>query len=73
MLKSFHLRDDFSILLYKAPKRLSRIKKYHKFSKLVFIAQLDAKCTNVKNHFHISDLYTYTVYVLTEVCHQGSK
>ena len=58
MLKIFHLRDDFYILLYKATKQLSQIKKNHKFSSLVFIAQPNAKYTNVKNHFHISDLDT---------------
>ena len=35
MLKIFHLRDDFYILLYKATKRLSQIKK-NKFSSLIF-------------------------------------
>ena len=44
MSKIFHLRDDFFILLYGAPKPLSRIKKIHKFSSLVFIARPDAKC-----------------------------
>ena len=51
MLKIFHLRDDFFILLYKATKRLSQIKINQKFSSLVFIVRPETKCTNVKKPF----------------------
>ena len=46
-----------------ATKRQSRIKKNHKLSSLVFQTLPDAKWTNVKNHFHISDLNTYLIHI----------
>ena len=49
------------IFLYYYTRQLNDLakKKGDKFSSLVFIAWPDAKCTNVKKHFHISDLDTY--------------
>ena len=55
--------EDFFTYYY--TRQLLSRKKNHKFSSLVFIARPDAKCTNVKNHFHISDLVTYYTYGAT--------
>ena len=43
-LKIFHLRNDFCTILYWVTKRLSRIKKNHKFSSLLFQTLPNAKC-----------------------------
>ena len=64
--------DDFYILVYQATKQLSRIKKNHKFSSLVFQTLPYTKCTNVKNIFifrtWIPSIYIYSIYYNKKVC-----